>query len=89
MWDWDWEDYVESGKQQQEWWDSVKTKNMKEDDKKKYLENKDKPKVTPPTTYNDPTGLIIYIAVMLIGTIFVDRWLIWVVATLIYFGRKR
>lgn len=46
-------------------------------------------KLQHPQVYEPPIGLIIYIAVMLIGTVFVDRWLIWIAATLIYFGRKR
>lgn len=31
-------------------------------------------------------ALLWYIAVMVVGTIFNDRWLIWIVATLIFFG---
>ena len=33
-------------------------------------------------------GLIWYIAVMLIGTIFNDRWLIWIIATVVFFSWK-
>lgn len=34
-------------------------------------------------------GTIIYIAVMLVGSIFKDNWLIWIVATIIFFTWKR
>lgn len=34
-------------------------------------------------------GLLLYIAVMLGGIIFKDRWLIWITATLIFFGWKK
>jgi hypothetical protein len=33
-------------------------------------------------------GFLLYLAVMLGGIIFNDRWLIWIVATIIYFGWK-
>lgn len=33
-------------------------------------------------------GLLLYIAVMLGGIIFNDRWLIWIAATVIFFGWK-
>jgi hypothetical protein len=33
-------------------------------------------------------GLLLYIAVMLCGIIFNERWLIWIVATAIFFGWK-
>lgn len=33
-------------------------------------------------------GLIWYVAIMIIGTIFIDRWLIWIVATAVFFGWK-
>ena len=33
-------------------------------------------------------GFLLYLAVMLGGIIFNDRWLIWIAATLIYFGWK-
>ena len=41
-------------------------------------------------TLNDETaiGLIWYIVIMLIGIIFKDRLLIWIVATIIFFGWK-
>ena len=34
-------------------------------------------------------GFLLYLAVMIVGVIFKDRWLIWIVATLIYFGWKK
>lgn len=34
-------------------------------------------------------GLTWYIAVMLVGIIFKDRWLIWIIATWIFFGWKK
>ena len=33
-------------------------------------------------------GLLLYVAVMLGGIIFNDRWLIWIAATIIFFGWK-
>ena len=33
-------------------------------------------------------GLLLYIVVMLVGTIFKDRWLIWIFATIFFFGWK-
>lgn len=33
-------------------------------------------------------GLLLYIAIMLGGIIFNDRWLIWIIATVIFFGWK-
>ena len=33
-------------------------------------------------------GLLLYIAVMIVGAIFKDRWLIWIMATVIFFGWK-
>ena len=33
-------------------------------------------------------GLLLYIVVMLVGTIFKDRWLIWLAATVIFFSWK-
>lgn len=33
-------------------------------------------------------GLLLYIVVMVLGTIFNDRWLIWISATIIYFNWK-
>lgn len=34
-------------------------------------------------------GFLLYIAVMLGGIIFNDRWLIWIIATVIFFGWKK
>lgn len=33
-------------------------------------------------------GFLLYLAVMLGGIIFKDRWLIWIMATIVYFGWK-
>ena len=89
MWDWDFDDWVEFSKQQNERMEEWRMCGMTEEEKKRYLENKNKPKTTPPEQFRgDSSGLIIYIAVMVLGVIFVDRWLIWIAATLIYFGSK-
>ena len=34
-------------------------------------------------------GFLLYLAVMLGGIIFKDRWLIWIMATIVYFGWKK
>ena len=89
MWDWDFDDWVKFSEEQKKKLEEWRMCGMTEEQKKEYLENKDKPKTTPPEAYRgDSSGLIIYIAVMVIGVIFVDRWLIWIAATLIYFGSK-
>ena len=89
MWHWGFKEWQEFGKEQEKFMDEWRTSGMTEEQKKKYYESKNKPKTTPPEQFRgDSSGLIIYIAVMLIGVIFVDRWLIWIAATLIYFGSK-
>ncbi len=37
-----------------------------------------------PNTMEDSSAIILYIVVMLGGVIFIDRWLIWIVATVIF-----
>ena len=39
-----------------------------------------------PNTMENGTATALYIIVMLVGTIFIDRWLIWIMASLIYFN---
>lgn len=39
-----------------------------------------------PDTMEDGTALFLYIVVMIGGAIFVDAWLIWIAATIIYFN---
>lgn len=41
-----------------------------------------------PYTMEDGTATFFYIITMIIGTLFIDRWLIYIAATLIYFGFK-
>lgn len=90
MWDWDLDDWFEFNKQQKAEMDRIhnlgKTPEQIQKEKEE-LERRKNPQ--PPQMYNDPTGLIIYILVMIVGVIFVDRWLIWIAATIIYFGSKR
>jgi hypothetical protein len=89
VWNWNFNDWVEFGKRQEQYMDAMHTSGKTEEQKKQYYENKNKPKTTPPEHFRgDSSGLIIYIAVMLGAIIFVDRWLIWIAATIIYFGRK-
>lgn len=38
-----------------------------------------------PSTMENSTATVLYIIVMLVGLIFNDRWLIWIMASLIYF----
>lgn len=38
-----------------------------------------------PNTINNGTATIWYIIIMVVGAIFVDRWLIWIMASAIYF----
>ena len=38
-----------------------------------------------PNTMEDGTATIWYIIIMVVGAIFVDRWLIWIMASFIYF----
>lgn len=41
-----------------------------------------------PYTMEDGTATFFYIITMIIGTLFIDRWLIYIAATLIYIGFK-
>ena len=41
-------------------------------------------KCDKPGTMDNTTATIFYIIIMIVGAIFYDRWLIWVVATIIY-----
>lgn len=89
MWDWDLDDWFEFNKRQKAWLDEVHGKTPEQAQKER--EEAERKKQNPPKAqvYNDPTGFIIYLIVMAVGVVFVDRWLIWIAATLIYFGRKR
>ena len=37
-------------------------------------------------TLEDGVATVAYIASMVFGSIFIDRWIIWIAATIIYFG---
>ena len=39
-----------------------------------------------PNTMENSTATVLYIIVMIFGAIFVDRWLIWILASVIYFS---
>lgn len=41
-----------------------------------------------PYTMEDGTATFFYIITMIIGTLFIDRWLIYIAATFIYLGFK-
>lgn len=41
-----------------------------------------------PYTIENSTATVFYIITMVVGTLFIDRWLIYIAATLIYFGFK-
>lgn len=38
-----------------------------------------------PNTMENGTATTLYIIVMLVGTIFIDWWLIWIIASVVYF----
>lgn len=38
-----------------------------------------------PNTMNNSTATVLYIIIMLVAIIFVDRWLIWIFASIVYF----
>lgn len=94
MWDWDIDDWFEFNKRQkamlEEWRNIGKTPEQLQKEKENE-ERKKQAAQNPPKAqvYNDPTGFIIYLIVMAVGVVFVDRWLIWIAATIIYFGKKR
>ena len=92
MWDWDFEDWqkfsAEQQKKLEEWRNIGKSKEQIQREKEE-LERRERMKHQPPQVYEPPIGFIIYLIVMAVGAVFVDRWLIWIAATLIYFGRKR
>ena len=46
-------------------------------------EEEKKPNYDSPYTMNNGTAIVLYIVVMIVGTIFNDRWVIWVSATII------
>ena len=54
---------------------------MKREQQEEQMRNSDHP-----DTMEDGTALLLYIVIMIGGAIFVDRWLIWIVATVIYFN---
>lgn len=39
-----------------------------------------------PDTMENGTAFVLYIIAMVVGAIFVDRWLIWIMATVIFIG---
>jgi hypothetical protein len=94
MWDWDLDDWKAFNERQQAWLkeinDSCKSpetlQREKEAEERKKLAAQNPPRAK---VYNDPTGFIIYLLVMVVGVVFVDRWLIWIAATIIYFGSKK
>ena len=85
-WDdpWELEDYMELGRKHREFMKEWRNVGKTEEEIKREEERKKNPQPPKAPVYNDSTGLIIYILVMLVGTIFYDRVLIWVAATIIY-----
>ena len=49
-------------------------------------EEEKKPNYDSPYTMNNGTAIVLYIVVMIVGTIFNDRWVIWVSATIMLIG---
>ena len=77
----DFEDYMEIGRKHREFMDEIHGKKPGEEKKA----------TTPPQQpqiYESNLGLILYIIVMIVGTVFYDRVLIWIAATIIYFSSK-
>ena len=68
----------------------------KEEDYKKYLENGGQPQrsweekmyveAEHPNTIDNSTATIWYIIIMVVGAVFNDRWLIWIIATVIWWN---
>lgn len=65
--------------------DKVESYNMSETDKKSDNFYGD---CDSPYTMENGTATVFYIITMVVGTLFIDRWLIYIAATLIYFGFK-
>ena len=40
----------------------------------------------PSSTMENGTATLMYIIVMIVGAIFIDKWLIWIMASIIYFS---
>lgn len=47
---------------------------------------KQEQRVDSPYTIEDSTALVFYIITMIGGSIFNDRWIIWIIATIVYFS---
>ena len=73
-------------------WEKEMREKIKNLDQPKNIneENSQQVQTTPnkqydhPNTMEDSSAIILYIIVMLAGVIFLDRWLIWIVATVIF-----
>ena len=87
MWDWDLEDWFEFGRKQNEELERWRNLGKTEEQLRKERENRarmEQEKKAPPQTYDNGFSTILYVLVMLAGTIFYDRVLIWIAATIIY-----
>lgn len=65
----------------------LKKKEEEEARKKQGAQNAQPPKeehYDHPSTMENSTATVLYIIVMIVGAIFIDRWLIWIMATFIY-----
>ena len=82
-----WSDAIEFARRQKEWekereeWYKVQGEVSKDNE---YLKKEESPKYDSIYTMETGSAVVLYIVVMVVGAIFNDRWLIWIVATFIF-----
>lgn len=82
-----WNDAVEFARRQKEWEKEreerykVQGETIKDNE---YLKKEEIPKYDSIYTMETGSAVVLYIVVMVVGSIFVDRWLIWIAATFIF-----
>lgn len=81
-----WKDALESAERRKKWEQEFQEQHKKQVGNKKCIHTQEEPKYDNVNTIETSSAVLLYIVTMIVGTIFIDRWLIWIVATFIFLG---